>query len=417
MKGIKREMYKNLLEFSRNSVDLNALTLLAAGATQKDVARTMKIHLRTLEKRIHAIKAQASLHGWSPEHGMVHKSPSTHVTKGTSTLYKGDTPILQWVKTDLKHEAQVATLQSIVDAMKEEIIAVAEPAVATTDFETDIIPFINIGDAHVNMLARSAEVGETFNLKTVEYELCKAIQLMISEMPSYERVVINDLGDFTHMENFAGVTTHANNKLDHDGAYPEMVATAVRIMRFIVNACLQKFKFVDLIINQGNHSRVNDIWMAELFKQLYANYERLTVLNNHNVFIPYRMGNTFVMTHHGDKCRPDRIASVMAADYPQDFGESTYRYIYMGHVHHKNAVKELNGVTVESFNTMAPRDKYAHDHGYRSASMITAILLSKTYGEVGRFVIPVELVKDALYREMGHDMSAFDSKRKAVHTV
>lgn len=413
----KLDLYKSLKEFARNDKDTNTLNLLATGMKQSEVAKTMKVHVRTLQKRIQAIRNVASLRGWSPEHNMTHKTPETHIVKGTSTLFKGEDQVLQWVKTNVAAEAQIEAIRAIVDTMKEDIVQIQEPAVSGTEFETDVIPWIVIGDGHINMLSRLNETGVQFNLKTAEYELCKAIQLMISEMPSYERVVINDLGDFTHAENFAGLTAHAGNQLDCDGAYPDMITTAVRIMRFIVNECLKKFKYVDLICNQGNHSRVNDIWMAELFKQLYDGSERVTVLNNHNVFIPYRMGNTFVMTHHGDKCKIDKLASVMTSDYSEDFGETTYRYIMTGHVHHKSQTKELNGVTVESFNTLAPRDKYAHDHGYRSASMLTAVLLSKTYGEIGRFVIPVELVKDAIYKELGHNVTSSDIKRKKVHTV
>lgn len=411
------EKYEILKQFAVGDKDSQLLDLLIAGKTQKEAADIMKNHKRTIEKRLKAIRDRASLKGYSPEHDMHHMVPDTHIVKGVSTLYRDGKSVLQWVKSDLNKEAQLESLSNMIEAMRSDIVEVPEPEELDVDYETDVIPFINIGDAHVNMLARVYETGESFNLETVEVELCKAIQILISQMPNYERVVINDLGDFTHMENFIGLTAAAGNQLDHDGAFPEMVKVATRIMRFIVNICLHKFKYVDLIINQGNHSRVNDIWTAELFKQLYQNYKRLTVLNNSNVFIPYRMGNTFVMVHHGDKCKPERLVSVMTADYPEDFGESFYRYIYVGHVHHKSVTKELNGVTVESFNTLAPKDKYAHDHGYRAASMITAVLLSKTYGEIGRFTVPVELVKDAISRDAGSEASVFNYKRKKVHTV
>lgn len=409
--------FHELMKYARNDKDVELLDVLSQGMSQRHAADVLCVGLRTLQRRLAEIKANASLHGYAPENDMVHESPLTHIVKGTSTLYKGDEQILQWVKTDKKAEEITKVLRDVVDAMKEDIIAIEQPLIDDREFETDIIPFIVIGDAHVNMMAHASEVGHDFDLATVELELCKAIKMLVDEMPAYERVVICDLGDFTHAENTAGVTAHSGHALDLDKSYPSMIKTAVRIMKFIVNECLQKFKYVDVICNQGNHSRVNDFWMAEMFRQLYEKCDRVTVLNNENVFIPYRMGNTFVMTHHGDKCRPDRIASVMASDYPEDFGETTYRMIFTGHVHHRSVAKEHNGVTVESFNTLAPRDKYAHDHGYRSGSSVTAVLLSKTYGEVGRFKIPVELVRNSIYKMIGSDYDVFENKRKKVHTV
>lgn len=200
------------------------------------------------------------------------------------------------------------------------------------------------------------------------------------------------------------------------GTYGQMIRMAIRLMRFIVSSCLERFPYVDLIVNQGNHSRVNDIWMAEFFRQLYENCDRLSVLNNEGVFIPYRMGNTFVMVHHSDKCKLNNLASVMVSDYPEDFGETTFHYIDIGHVHHKQAIKEYPGMVVESFNTLAPLDKYAHEAGYRNRSSITVVERSKTYGEVGRKTLPVERIKDMILLESGKP-GYFETKRKQVHTV
>lgn len=167
-------------------------------------------------------------------------------------------------------------------------------------------------------------------------------------------------------------------------------------MRFIIDKALEKANFVDVIVNQGNHSRTNDMWMAELLRVAYAHTDRVNVLNNDSVFIGYRMGSTFVMTHHSDKCRPARLASVMATDFATDWGETEYRYIDIGHIHHNMVLKEHPGVSIESFNQLAAKDKWANDGGYRSRQSITVIDRSRTYGEVGRRVLPIRRVRDLI---------------------
>jgi hypothetical protein len=395
---------------------IDAVTI--AGMTRKDAATHLGMTRNAVQKGIARIRKRAALRGFSPSHDMVHTTPETHLVKGTSTLYKEGRQVLQWVKTDKSREDEIEVMKEIVEAMKEGLEPVERiPLPSSSWYITDIIPWLIISDAHIGMLSRQEEVGHDFDLKKAELELCSAIRLMIETMPRYERIVINDLGDFTHFENFAGVTAASGHPLDVACSFQAMIKLATRIMRFIVETCLNKFKFVDLIVNQGNHSRVNDIWMAELFTHLYEDNPRLTVINNGNIFIPYRMGNTFVMTHHGDKCKADKLAHVMTNDYSEDFGESHYRYVFTGHVHHKQVTKENAGITVESFSNLTPADRYSHDNGYRSGSCLTVVELSKKYGEVGRRIIPIERIQDIISDLNGKNETFMDNKRKNVYTV
>lgn len=269
-------------------------------------------------------------------------------------------------------------------------------APARGDRRTDIIPWVQIGDAHFGMLAHEAETGANFDLRIAERELCAAIGLLIDEMGEHERVVINDLGDFTHYENTSGTTEASGHALDIDGRNPKMIRVYSRTMRFIIDKVLEKADFVDVIVNQGNHSRVNDWWMRELIEVAYGHEGRVRAINNDSVFIGYRMGDTFVMTHHSDKCRPPRLAQVMATDFAQDWGEAKYRYIDIGHIHHGMVLKEHPGVTIESWNILANPDKYAHDGGWRSRQAISIVHRSRKYGEVGRRRMPIEEVRDAI---------------------
>jgi hypothetical protein len=59
-------------------------------------------------------------------------------------------------------------------------------------------------------------------------------------------------------------------------------------------------------------------------------------------------------------------------------------------------MKEHPGIFVESFNHLAALDKWAHDSGYRNRKSITVVLRSRTYGEVGRRVLPIQEIRDRL---------------------
>lgn len=321
--------------------------------------------------------------------------------KGVSTYFDAEgNQRGQWVKTTEDAVLRAAAIKEAMVEFVAELPTIDAPA-APLDYDTDIIPWIQIGDAHLGMLAHAAEVGENFDLKIAETEILCAIGILIDELPACERLVINDLGDFTHYENFSATTEASGHPLDFDNRFPKMIKVYSRVMRWVVEKALGKARHVDVIVNQGNHSRTNDIWMAELLRAVYGPTGRVHVLNNDSVFIAYRMGKTLVMTHHSDKCRPKNLAGVMTTDFREDFGETEFHYIDIGHVHHGMVMKEHPSVFIESFNHLAALDKWAHDAGYRNRKSITTVLRSRTYGEVGRRVLPIQQIRDRMVGAAG----------------
>lgn len=305
--------------------------------------------------------------------------------------------ILQWIKEGKEGKQLFESLHRAAKAfIDREIEPVKPKRYRKRDLNTDIIPWFNIGDGHLGMLAHEAEVGHNFDLRIAQKDLCTAIDALIERLPDCERCVLQDMGDMTHYENISGTTDYSGHQLDFDGRFPKMIDIYVDVICYMVDRLLEKFKYLDCIINQGNHSRTNDIWARVFLQRVYKDCDRLTVLDNSSVFITYRMGNTFVLCHHSDKCKPARLVDVMTSDFAQDFGETRYHYIDIGHIHHRMVAKEMSSITVESFNQIALSDKYAHDLGYRSRSCLTVVERSKTYGEVGRKTITHEEVRDII---------------------
>ena len=295
-----------------------------------------------------------------------------------------------WIKAK---KAEADYHQGMLDAIKN-IKRPRQIKAAPKLPQSDIIPWLQIGDAHVGMMASQDETGANFDIQIAKTELMACAGRLIDDLPECERMVVNDLGDGTHYENYKAMTEASGHAVDYDTRYWKMVDAYFDIIQFIVERAMGKAKVVDVLINQGNHSRTNDIVTAQLLKRIYPE-DRVNVLCNRNVFIPYRMGNTLVVVHHGDKSRPEKFRDIVSSDYSKDWGETEFRYLDGGHVHHSQR-KELAGCVFESWNNLAPRDKYAHDGGWRSKQYMSVVLRSKTYGEVGRHVMPIERVRDLI---------------------
>lgn len=364
--------------------------------SMRAAARALGVQFFSVAGGMKALAKRAAVAGYSPEHQMTRPVPAPYVVKGVSTYWNKDgKPTGQWVKSQLDAQQYAEMLREAVRAF----LAPTRPLRAPPGPERpqgDIIPWIQIGDAHIGMLAQADEVGENFDLKIAEAELVAAICRLIDELPPSERIVINDLGDATHYENWSATTEASGHVLDFDSRFPKMIRTYSRVLRAVIDKALTKAQHVDVIINQGNHSRTNDVWAAELLRVAYGATGRVHVLNNDSVFLAYRMGNTLVMTHHSDKCKPKNLIGVMTTDFRKDFGETEFHYIDVGHVHHRSVAAEHPSIVIESWNNLAPGDRWAHDNGYRARRSISVVLRSKTYGEVGRRLMHAQEVRDIL---------------------
>lgn len=389
--------------------------LMDQGLSGTAIAKKLGIDERNGRRRVEKIKARAHDRGYNPDYGMLEGYPlNQKFTKATIHRRADGTIIQTWDRMSTELQGVMQTAEAIAEHTAHKIQPIPEIPQLETDYDLDVISWYQIGDGHLGMLAHESQVGHAFDLDIAERELKFAMASLIARSKPSERCVINDLGDCVHFDNESATTAKSGHALDAAAPVADVARCYIECITFIIETALTRHKYVDVIINQGNHSRVMDLVNAHNLRKLYEKNPRVTILDNSCVFIGYRMGNTFVMTHHSDTCKPAKLADVMQSDFAQDWGESFYRYIDIGHVHHGQQLKERAGVTVESWNQMAPSDKYAHDNGYRSRQFLSCVERSKTYGEQCRFRITAEEVKDRIMK-LAPGTTA--KTRRKVHTV
>ena len=367
-----------------------AVAAFAETGNKQKAADNLGIPVGTLKHRLKLAAGE----GLAPEAGLNHPVAEGFKLKGYSHFTKTAAGENIWLKTEVVRERWEQAVIAAIEGSATRDITIPPPNPKGFDAQ-DILPWLNIGDAHIGMLAHEDETGANFDLKIAKAEILQAAFDLIDMAPDCERMVINDLGDGTHYENMKAMTERSGHQLDFDSRFSKMIEAYLDIMEAIIEKALTKAATVDVIINQGNHSETNDYWAAHHFRRLYARLgsNRVNVLKNESPFIAYRMGKTFVLVHHGHKVKPETLRQIMSTDFKADWGESEFRYIDGGHIHHFSA-KELGGAEWCSFNNLAPMDKHAHDGGWRSKQAMTLVLRSRSYGDLGRYKMPIERVWD-----------------------
>lgn len=330
--------------------------------------------------------------GYAPEFDLTHPTADGFFVKGVSTLYGDDGQIKQqWVKTDIDKQALTEELKEIVEGLVE-TLPQFDPVPYEQSFTSEeLMAVYPLGDPHIGMLAHKDEAGSDWNLKTAQEVFCGVFDRLVKTAPSCEQAVIVNLGDYFHYDNASKVTERHRHSLDTDGSYVEMADTGLKIIIQMINSALEHHKTVKVITTIGNHDDTGAMFLQAALNHIYSFEDRVEIDMTASVFQYVRFGKCFFGVHHGHTAKFDKLPLIMAADRPKDWGETEHRYFYTGHVHH-DAVKEYSGVKCESFRTMAAKDKYAYEGGWRSGQDSKAIVLHRDFGEVERHTINISQV-------------------------
>lgn len=405
---------RNYDQYCSTEKQKEALKACRECGSKRGAARKLGIDDKSLRTRLQGVERQAKNSGYIPQNGMTepfdpllaHQKSTVHVKDGQVVEY--------WARMSPDEEKWQKIREKAIEAFCEPLPKIKVRPFSKKNLDKDVIPWLQIGDGHIGMLSHKNETGHNFDLKIAERELCKATATLISRAPDAERCVINDLGDLTHFTNNTATTEASGNLLDYDTRFWKMIEVYARTLRFIIDTASQKFKYVDVILNQGNHSSTNDVAARVWATMLYEGAGRVNFLDNTPALIPYRMGNTFVVTTHTDKMKPEKAASAMAVDYRQDFGECKYKYIDGGHLHNDHARLTYGETLFQCWNNLAPNDKWHSDKGYRNSSYLTMVQRSRTYGEIGTQRVTREQVRDILDKVPAGTSA---QERRKVYTV
>jgi hypothetical protein len=348
-------------------------------------ARALGIDTRGLRRSIVALKKAAAIKGYSPEHDMTHTVPDGFKVKGVSTYYNKDGVAAgQWVKTATDADRAEAIIREFTEWLAEHGARDMAPATeAPTMVDDDLLSVYPMGDPHFGLYAWAAESGEDFDLDIAEKVTCKAVDRLVASAPNAKRALLLNLGDFTHADDSSNLTPGHGNQLDVDTRYGKVAQVGLRALIHCVRRLLEKHEEVDVWMMPGNHDPHVSFMLALCLDAFFNSEQRVTVDLSPSLYRYMRFGQVLIGSHHGHGAKSGDLPLLMAADRPEDWGQTVHRYMLCGHIHHWTA-KEHPGVIVETFRTLAAKDAWHAGKGYRSGRDMNVITYHKKHGELQR---------------------------------
>lgn len=354
-------------------------------------AESLGITPSRLRGALSEARRRAAKAGYSPAHDMVHTVPDGFHVKGVSSYYGKNGKLRgQWVKSNKDEEHRIAQLLDGMQQVAEKWEGMGGIAPPPQHADDDLLVVIPWGDPHIGLFAWAEETGDRdYDLSLAEKAHCQAVDHLVSISPPAAQGLLISVGDLSHADNPQNRTTRSGHTLDVDTRYPKVYRVILHTLVWSVRRMLEKYKRVRVISAPGNHDDVTAYTVAVCLAAWFREDPRVTVDLTPSKSYWYRHGKCLLGVTHGDTMKPERMGQVMAADRAVDWGETLWRHIYSGHLHHDRLL-ELPGVTVETIRTLAARDSFAAAGGWRALQDMKMDVWHKNHGKLLRHTVGIE---------------------------
>ncbi len=305
-----------------------------------------------------------------------------HLVKGESALTDPEGKLLlKWVKTreGALGNGLVEALQSAFERFEGAAPLVTPPVHTLSNLHT-IYP---LADLHLGMRSWGRETGDDYDVDIAVERARKAYRSLIGSATASRTATLLNLGDFLHANDSKNVTPGSGHLLDMDGRHPRILDAGADLTLEIVDLLLQKHEQVEVVFLPGNHDPDVAPAMRMAMRLYYKSHDRVSVYDSPGIAWYKRFGKNLIGATHGHTIKQSGMASMMAVDRAKDWGVTEFRLFFCAHIHQERATEQA-GVRVESFQTLASRDAYATNGGWRSGHSVQAITLDHDWGEVSR---------------------------------
>lgn len=291
------------------------------------------------------------------------------------------------IVTRENHELQA---NDIIQSIKEFIHDKAPSYPKYTYVEGDHLLVINPADIHIGKYCSVKETGEAYDRMIAISRVVEGVEGLIQKAKGFkvDRILFCIGNDILHVDNVYNKTTKGTPQ-DVDGKWWEHFEVALQLYVRCVER-LREVAPVDCVHSMSNHDYQSGFHLAHALKAWFRKDKSVTVDASARYRKYYVYGNNLIGLEHGDGAKMDNLPLIMANDEPKNWADTTYRYWYLHHMHHKikykwRDAKDFIGVTVEYLRSPSAADSWHARKGYvGTPTAVEAFIHSKGRGQVAR---------------------------------
>ena len=249
---------------------------------------------------------------------------------------------------------------------------------------------INPADIHIGKYASALETGEEYDCETAVIRVLEGVQGLIKKAEGFDidKVLFCIGNDILHTDNVMSSTTKGTFQ-DTDGKWWEHYEIALMLYVKCVEM-LREIAPVDVLHSMSNHDYQSGFHLAHTLKSWFRKAEDVKFDVSVSARKYYQYGKNLIGLEHGDGAKMDKLPLLMANEKPKEWSETTHRYWYLHHLHHKIKHKYLDtkdyiGVTIEYMRSPSSSDSWHSAKGFCGVPRACeAFIHDKESGQVAR---------------------------------
>lgn len=342
--------------------------LTDAGLGQNEIARQLGINPSTVSTHRHRIRRKRAAQALCPV-----DTPGLETTHGTVQYKRMEDgtiiPVNWWAR---QRPEQIRIIEGIVEGLCLRVegqgkVKTRKPRKSDSG---NILAELDIFDPHVGMYAAERYTREAnFDCTIAAAEMVKAAEYIAGRFNKPGEVVVVFGGDILHTDSRNNRTEKSGNMLDVDTRYQRVVEYAIKACTEVVEIAGSVAPKVRIVITPGNHDWHSCIWLSRVLQAYYSRSRSVVIDIQQSPRKSYVWGKNLLVWTHGDGVKPAKWPSIIAAEFPKEWGKTTRRYLKMGHFHHKKTiapvvVDEQPGLDVEYLAALCPTDSWHAEAGY-----------------------------------------------------
>ena len=209
---------------------------------------------------------------------------------------------------------------------------------------------------------------------------------MLFRSREISRVIFLLGNDGLNADNIVGTTTSGTPQ-DNQLNWFETVRQFTDLMVQTIEE-LKKIAPVLAFFCPGNHDLQSTFMICETLKAYFRNDNSVTIGSEATQRKYFRYGVNMIGFSHDEK--ESNVAKIMAAEQPEMWGETKYKYFLISHLHHE-CVKDDFGVDIRRLPTISGRSYWTNKKGFvGTRKQAQAFIFNETKGLTDVFNIIIQ---------------------------
>lgn len=322
-------------------------------------------------------KPQSTIHGIR-ENGSV-DTTGMRIKSVTKSPYGG-----AFVKYENKEEvlSYEQIRDELIDAMKKH--APKYPSIKRPKLVEPHLLVVDINDVHIGKYSSPTETGEIYDIETAKRRATEGLHGLLNKSQGFptDKILFVVGNDIVHYDSPTRKTTSGTPQ-DTDKQLHEACNAARELYVYMLEV-LVGIADVHVVFNPSNHDFVVGNRIVDSLYCWFHNSKNITfdIDMKHRKYFQY--GNSLIATTHGDGAKEKDLVKLMAEEAKQMWADTTYRYWYCHHIHHR-VIKDDIGASIQYLRSPSSADAWHHRNGYITKPAVECFIHHPTEGQIANF--------------------------------